>query len=219
MVDREARDAAVRRVTKSWTRLSDWTCLHAKSLQSCLTLCDMRILCPGPIRILCPWGFSRQEYWNGLSCPPPGDLPNRGIEPVSHLLHWQVGSLPLGPPGKPTTGNSIVKNPTASARDARDRGLIPGWGRYPGGGYGNTLQYSCLENSMDRGAQWTTVHGVAKSQTELSMHATLCYFKSLILSKAKEVLNNTQKHKIILTDGWRIFVNSSITLPYLKCSQ
>ena len=50
-------------------------------------------------------GFSRQEYWNGFPCPSPGDLPDPGIEPVvlTHgLLHWQVGSSPLGPPGKPT---------------------------------------------------------------------------------------------------------------------
>ena len=46
-------------------------------------------------------GFSRQEYWSGLPCPPPGDLPNPGIK--SHLLHWQAGSLPLAPPGKITT--------------------------------------------------------------------------------------------------------------------
>ena len=45
--------------------------------------------------------FSRQEYWTGLSCPPPGDLPDPGIEPASLTsnLHWQVGSLPLGPLG------------------------------------------------------------------------------------------------------------------------
>ena len=45
-------------------------------------------------------GFSRQEYWSGLPCPPPGDLPKPGIESVSLcLLHWQVGSLPLAPFG------------------------------------------------------------------------------------------------------------------------
>ena len=45
-----------------------------------------------------------------------------------------------------------VKNPPANARDIRDVGLIPGFGRSPRGGHGNPLQYSCLENSMDRGA-------------------------------------------------------------------
>ena len=42
--------------------------------------------------------FSRQEYWSGLPCPPPGDLPDLGIKSVSYLLHWHVGSLPLVPP-------------------------------------------------------------------------------------------------------------------------
>ena len=46
-----------------------------------------------------------------------------------------------------------------------DTGLIPGLGRSPGGGYDNPLQYSCLENPMDRGAWWTVVHAVAKSRT------------------------------------------------------
>ena len=55
-----------------------------------------------------------------------------------------------------------VKNVPANAGDA---GLIPGSGRSPGGGNGNPLQYSCLENPMDRGAWGATVHGVAKSQT------------------------------------------------------
>ena len=52
-----------------------------------------------PTRLLCPWGFSRQEYWGGLPCPPPGDLPNPGIKPRSPAL--QVDSLPIERPGKP----------------------------------------------------------------------------------------------------------------------
>ena len=51
--------------------------------------------------------------------------------------------------------------------NAGDEGLIPGLGRFPGGGNGNPLQYSCVENSMDRGAWRVTVHGVTKSQTRL----------------------------------------------------
>ena len=54
----------------------------------------------------------------------------------------------------------------ANAGDAREVGSIPGSGRSPGEGNGNSLQYSCLENSMDRGTWWTTVHGVAKSWTQ-----------------------------------------------------
>ena len=59
----------------------------------------------------------------------------------------------------------MVKNLPASEGDAGNKGSIPGSGRAPGGGNGNLLQYSCLENSMDRGALWATVHGVAKSRT------------------------------------------------------
>ena len=61
----------------------------------------------------------------------------------------------------------VVKNPPASARDLRDTGLIPGLGGSPGGGHGNPLQYSCLENPMDKGAWWATVHRIAESQTQL----------------------------------------------------
>ena len=62
----------------------------------------------------------------------------------------------------------MVKNLPANARDIRGAGLIPGWGRAPGGGHGNPLQYSCLENPMDRGAWW----GCKKlDTTEATWHA------------------------------------------------
>ena len=60
---------------------------------------------------------------------------------------------------------AVVKNPLANAGDARDAGSIPGSGRSSGRGHGNPLQYSCLENRMDRRAWQATVHGVAKSLT------------------------------------------------------
>ena len=63
-----------------------------------------------------------------------------------------------------------VKNPPANARDAGDTGLIPGSGRSSGGGNGNPLQYSRLENPVDRGTWWTTVDRVAKSPTPLGTH-------------------------------------------------
>ena len=56
----------------------------------------------------------------------------------------------------------VVKNRPANAGDAEDMGSIPGSGRSPGGVSGNPLQYSCLENPMDRGAWWASVGGVAK---------------------------------------------------------
>ena len=59
----------------------------------------------------------------------------------------------------------MVKNPPANAGDAKDMGSVPGSGRSPAEGNGNPLLYSCLENSMDRGAWQATVYGAAKSQT------------------------------------------------------
>ena len=65
----------------------------------------------------------------------------------------------------------------ASAHNAGDPGSIPGSGRSPGEGNGNPLQHSCLENSMDGGAWWGTVHGVTKSQTPLSDFShTICEY-------------------------------------------
>ena len=60
-------------------------------------------------------------------------------------------------------GGTVVKNLPANAGDIGDSGLIPGLGRSPREGNGNPLQYSCLENSMDRGTWWAIVHGVAES--------------------------------------------------------
>ena len=72
-------------------------CARAKSLHSCWTRCKLTDC--SPPRLLCPWGFSRQEYWSVLPCPPPGNLPNPGIEPRPPAL--QVDSLPTELPGKP----------------------------------------------------------------------------------------------------------------------
>ena len=63
---------------------------------------------------------------------------------------------------------AVVKNLPLNAGDTGDVGSIPGPGRSPRGGNGNSLQYSCLENPMDRGAWPATVHGVEKSQTGLN---------------------------------------------------
>ena len=73
-------------------------------------------------------------------------------------------------------GGAVVKNLPVNAGDAWNVGLIPGSGRYPGRGYDISLQYSCLENSMNRGAWQATVHGDTKSQTWLTpcMHIHMC---------------------------------------------
>ena len=66
----------------------------------------------------------------------------------------------------------MVKNLAANAGDIRDTGPIPRLGRSPGGGHGNPLQYSCLENPMDRGAWQATVYRAAKSWTQLKQLST-----------------------------------------------
>ena len=68
----------------------------------------------------------------------------------------------------------VVKNPSANARDSGDLVWIPGSRKIPGEGNGNPFQCFCLKNSMDRGAWWATVHGVAESQTGLNTH-TPCH--------------------------------------------
>ena len=74
--------------------------------------------------------------------------------------------VPLIPP-RASQGTLVVKNLPASAGDISDMGVIPWWERDLGEGHGNPLKYFCLENPMDRGAWWATVHRIAKSQTRL----------------------------------------------------
>ena len=80
-------------------------------------------------------------------------------------------------------GSSVVKNPFANARDERDLGSITRVGN------GNLLQYSCLEISRDRGSWQATVHGVAKSQTQLSRHK---HFKHIEKKFLEIILNKYQ---------------------------
>ena len=93
--------------------------------------------------------------------------------PISNLFYtWQCICFP---------GGSEVK---ASACNAGDLDSIPGSGRSPGEGNGNPLQYSCLENPMDRGAWWATVHRVTKSRTRLSNFThSLCVYVSVPISQ------------------------------------
>ena len=99
------------------------------------------------------WTSSLQEWQSKfLSCKPPSLV----------LCYSKQIKMVLGFPG-----GSVVKNPPANAGDV---------GSIPGGGHGIPLQYSCLENSMDRGAWWVTVHGVIKSWTGLSTHLQMVSF-------------------------------------------
>ena len=84
----------------------------------------------------------------------------------------------------------VIKNLPANAEDVRDAGSIPGMGRSPGGGHGNTVQYSCLENPMCRGAWQATVHRAGKSWTRLkrlSMHTHAKY-----LEQTRSSINNSE---------------------------
>ena len=78
------------------------TCMSAKLLQSYLTVRLSRLQ---PIRLRCPWDSPRKNL--GETCPPPGICLTQGSNPrLQSLLHWQAGSLPLAPPGKPMRKNS-----------------------------------------------------------------------------------------------------------------
>ena len=120
--------------------------------------------------------FSRPEYWSGWRCPSPEDLPNTGIEPRSPTL--RADSLPAEPQGTPEVYSSHIHNCQAS--------YIAQWGKNPPAmketqemqvrslgqedpleeGHGHPPQYSCLENSTDRGAWWAIAHRLAKSWTQ-----------------------------------------------------
>ena len=99
----------------------------------------------------------------------------------------------------------MVKNPPANAGDRRDLGLIPGLKRPPGGGNGNALQYSCLENPMDGQACLATVHRVGKSQTRLKQCSTHLY-----IEKEYE-----KKMYPFLKSGCRIFFFFVVVLVFL----
>ena len=122
---------------------------------------------------------------NLVDCSPPGssvpgDSPGKntrvdchalfqGIfstqEPNPGLQHCRWIFYHLSHQGRASQVVLVVKNPPANEGAARDTGSISSSGRSPGEGHGNSLQYSCLENLMDRGTWWATVHRVTKSRT------------------------------------------------------
>ena len=158
------------------------TCSWSTS-QPCLTL---RTLWTGVCQALFSMEFSRQEYWSGFPFPTPRDRPEPGI--VSCISsHWQVDLLPLlhlrSTEGtyfniiKWVQASQVVlagKNLPANAGDVGEVGSIPGSGRSPERRHGNSLQNSCLENPIGRGAWQAIVCRVAQSQTRLkwlNMHS------------------------------------------------
>ena len=123
----------------------------------------------GSLACCSPWGYKELDTteqlnnnivpggFPGSSAGSPGPSPLRRDRLQTPVFLGFLG----GSDGKESTSNS------------GDLGLIPGLGRSPGEGNGNSLQYSCLENPMDRGAWRATVHGVAESQTQLGNEAQL----------------------------------------------
>ena len=149
--------------------------------------------------------------WRIPGMGEPGGLPSMGSHRVGHdwsdlaaaalslmlsfchhcpSVHQLFVYIPVLPVMRDFSGGSVVKNQPADAGDAGDMDLIPKLGWYPGVGNGNQLQCSCLENPMDSGAWWATVHGVAKGQTWLSLcPRTTCRFQ--ILTKTSLCSNNS----------------------------
>ena len=101
-------------------------------------------------------------------------FPHWKSQGLSHQSHPKESKYKYNRASQAALG---VKNPSANAGDPRDMSSIPGSGRSLGGGHGNPLQYSCLENPRDRGAWQATVHGIAKSEAQLkplsTAHSTL----------------------------------------------
>ena len=119
----------------------------------------------------------------------------------------------------------LIKNAPANAGDSRDAGSIPELGRYPGGGLGHPLQYSCLENLMDRRAWWSMVHRVANSWTRLKRLSTYSscnekntyiFFTNIIRIHSLCLGENITKMWIqwsgIFTKGWNSDILVSLSL-------
>ena len=128
--------------------------------------------------------------WLGEGASPSLSMSGCGISTAG--IRGQDETRPISgkSAGLPSSGGASqvalgIKNPPANAGGTRDVGSVPGLGRSPGGGHGNPLRYSCLENPMDTGAWWATVHRAEKSRTQMkrfSMHSMykFCQEKCLL---------------------------------------
>ena len=121
---------------------------------------------------------------------------------MQNMAFWLFGHWPLATRGFP--GDSEDK---ASASNAGDPGSIPGLGRSPGEGNGNPLQYSCLENPMDRGAWRAIFHGVAKSRTRLN-DFTFTFFHF------REFLNSIYRIFILILSTYLEQIRGFIAIPW-----
>ena len=110
---------------------------------------------------------------------------------IKMLLYELKCSYPSA--GKASQVVLVIKNPPPNTEDIKDAGSVPGLGRSLGVGHGNPFQYSCLENPMDREAWQATIHGVAKSQTQLKlfrMHMHPSAGESWVIPRVKEKSEN-----------------------------
>ena len=121
---------------------------------------------------LCPFILNLVYLFGHLNVLSGGFQGIKISDFIQSIGHWDYQGFPGGSDGKESTCS------------AGDLGLIPGWGRSPGEKNGYTLQYSCLDNSMNKRTWWITVHGVAKSQTQLYNTFTFiqCTETGIILS-------------------------------------
>ena len=150
--------ATVHGVVRSQTRLSNFTfTFHFHALEKEMAT------------------HSSVLAWRIPGTGVPGGLPSMGSHRVRH--DW-CDLAAAAAAASQFPGGTVVKNLPASAGDTGGAGSIPGSRGSLGVGNGNPLLYSCLENSMDRGLWWATVHGITQSQTRLSMHTRVCRQKA-----------------------------------------
>ena len=161
------------RVGHDWATELNWTDFIQKSFFKKDFKEELQLVNFIPVRLLCLWDSPGQNTVVGCCALLQGIFPTQGLNPSALcFLNWQVGSLPLVPPGKPISIHNYQQihseihlcqsglDSKESACNAEAPGSIPGSGRSPGGGQGNSLQYTCLENPMDRGVWQAIVHGV-----------------------------------------------------------
>ena len=162
VMNREAWSAAVHGVAKSQTRLSDWT----------------EWWYSGPRTVTCLYTHANKLPTLTQQVPPqrrvksgPGTLQVKFMLFFHNRLRklsWAWYHIVFEEQQEPSIDFPGGSDSKKSACNAGDLGSIPGSERAPGEGNGNPLQHSCLENPMDRGAWWATVHRITKSQTQLS---------------------------------------------------
>ena len=127
------------------------------------------------------WEANTWTWWLDKAVPSPC----LRVEMDTVYVHWASQVVLVG------------KDPPANAGDIRDVCSIHGWERSPGGGHGNPLQYSCLENPMGRGAWWATVHRVAKSDmTEATDHACMHTFITAFPAGVNDTSNSWKLNAI-----------------------